>query len=154
MTNNTKTELYANQLVFLGVLLFLFGLIIGLFIPLMVNPRMGLSAHLEGIMNGMFLVILGLIWNKLILGEKVLVSIFWLTLYGSFANFIAVTIGAITGAGKMMSLAGGKEGNPLSEGVISFLLISLSLAMIVACILILMGLYNYKKLLTKKGDSV
>lgn len=48
MKNNTQTKQYADWLLFLGILLFLFGLIIGVFIPLMANPRMGLSAHLEG----------------------------------------------------------------------------------------------------------
>jgi len=60
MENNTKIKQYAHWLIFLGILLFLFGLLVAFFIPVMVNPRMGLSAHLEGTMNGMFLVILGL----------------------------------------------------------------------------------------------
>lgn len=135
----------SDRLLFLGVLLFLFGLIIGLFIPMMTNPRMGLSAHLEGTLNGMFLVILGLIWNKLLLNDKWLTSAFWLTIYGSFANFVAVTIAAITGAGKLMPIAGGKEGTSIQEGIISFLLISLSLAMILVCLIVLTGLLKYMK---------
>ena len=143
MQTKPKTKQYADWLLFLGVLLFLFGLVIALFIPLMTNPRMGVSAHLEGTLNGMFLLILGLIWHKLVLKEKWLTITFWLTVYGSFANFVAVSIGAITGAGKMMPIAGGKEGTPLLEGLISFLLISLGLAMITVCILLLSGLYNH-----------
>ena len=139
MENKIKTKKYADWLLFLGILLFLFGLLIGLFIPLMTNPRMGLSAHLEGTMNGMLLVIFGLIWSKLVLQAK------WLTIYGSFANFVAVSIAAISGTGKMMPVAGGKEGNSVIEGLISFLLISLSLAMIVVCIVVLAGLYKYRK---------
>lgn len=145
MKNNVQTKQYADWLLFLGILLFLFGLVVALFIPLMTNPRMGLSAHLEGTLNGMFLVILGLIWNKLVIKDKWLTVSFWLTIYGSFANFVAVTIAAITGAGKMMPIAGGKEGTSLTEGLISFLLISLSLAMIVVCSIVLAGLYNYIK---------
>lgn len=52
---------------------------------------MGLSAHLEGIMNGMFLVILGLMCKKLVLNDKWLTSAFWLILYGFFANLVAVS---------------------------------------------------------------
>lgn len=145
MKNYTQTNLQANRLLFLGILLFLVGLLIGLLIPLMTNPRMGLTAHLEGVMNGMFLVILGLIWNKLGVTDNWLTAAFWLTVYGAFANFVAVTIAAITGAGKMMPLAGGKEGTPVVEGLISFLLISLALAMIVVCGIVLAGLYrNFK----------
>jgi hydroxylaminobenzene mutase len=145
MENTIPKKQHSKWLLFLGVLLFLFGLLIGLFIPMMTNPRMGLSAHLEGILNGMFLVILGLIWNKLVLNDKWLTSAFWMTLYGSFANFVAVTIAAITGAGKMMPIAGGKEGTSVVEGLISFLLISLALAMIFICLIVLTGLLRYVK---------
>jgi (hydroxyamino)benzene mutase len=142
-TTNVKQQ--ANKLQFLGIFLFLLGLFSGFFIPLMANPRMGLSAHLEGVMNGMFLVILGLIWHKIEVSEKLLNITFWLTIYGSFSNLLAVTIGAITGGGKMMPLAGGKEGAPFIEVVISFLLISLSLAMIAVCMVVLKGLYTHLK---------
>ncbi len=142
MKNYTKPTQFANWLLFLGTILFLLGLLVGLFIPLMANPRMGLSAHLEGAMNGMFLIILGLIWHELVLSEKWLTSTFWLLIFGSFANFVAVTIAAITGAGKMMPIAGGKEGATAVDGLISFLLISLALAMIIVCCIVLTGLYN------------
>jgi hydroxylaminobenzene mutase len=145
MENTIQKKRYSEWFLFLGVLLFLFGLLIGLFIPILTNPRMGLSAHLEGIMNGMFLVTLGLIWNKLILKDKWLTTAFWLTIYGSFANFVAVTIAAITGTGRMMPIAGGKEGTSAVEGLISFLLISLALAMIIVCIIVLTGLLRYVK---------
>ena len=106
---------------------------------------MGLSAHLEGTMNGMFLVILGLIWSKILLKDKWLKTAFWLTIYGSFANFVAVTVAAITGAGKMMPIAGGKEGTSVVEGLISFLLISLALAMVLVCSIVLIGLFKFIK---------
>ena len=142
MKNNLKSGNYADQLLFLGIVLFLLGLLTGLFIPLFKNPRMGLSAHLEAALNGMLLVLLGLIWGKIQLKEKWLTTVFWLTVYGSFANFLAVSVAAVTGAGKMMPIAGGKEGYAGIEGLISFLLVSLSLAMIGACILISSGLYK------------
>ena len=145
MENTRHKKWQSNWLLFLGILLFLFGLLVGLFIPMLTNPRMGLSAHLEGVMNGMFLVILGLIWNKLVLNDKWLTSTFWLTIYGSFANFVAVLIGAINGAGKLMPIAGGKEGTSVVEGLISFLLISLALAMIFVCVVVLTGLLRYIK---------
>ncbi len=145
MQKISKTKQYADRLLFLGVLLFLFGLVIGLFIPILTNPRMGLSAHLEGTLNGMFLIILGLIWNKLALKDKWLTTAFRLAVYGSFANFVAVAIAAVTGAGKMMPIAGGKEGAQVVEGLISFLLISLSLAMVMVCVIVLSGLYKYKQ---------
>lgn len=132
----------SDRLLFLGTLLFLLGLLIGLFIPLFQNPRMGLSAHLEGLMNGLFLIALSLIWNKLSLSNRSLTATYWLTIYGAFANLTAVTLAAITGAGRMMPIAGGQEGPFLIETLISFLLVSLSLAMIGAVSLVLVGLYR------------
>lgn len=132
-------------LLIFGVFLFFLGLASGLFIPIMANPRMGLSTHLEGVMNGMFLVILGIIWSKIHLQQRWLNFTFWLILYGSFANYLAVLLAAITGAGKMMPLAGGAEGPAMLEAVISFLLISLSLAMLAVCLLVLRGLMVYFK---------
>ncbi len=142
MANYIEPKKYADWLMFLGTFLFFSGLIIGLCIPVMANARMGLSAHLEGTMNGMFLLILGLIWNKILVNPQWLKAAFWLTIYASFSNFTAVTFAAITGAGKMMPIAGGKEGTSLVEGIISFLLISLALAIIAACCIILTGLYK------------
>lgn len=140
---NNQSKQYGEWLLFLGILLFLLGLIIAFFIPALANPRMGLSAHLEGTLNGMFLVLLGLIWNKLVLKNNWLTATFWLTIYGSFANFIAVAIAAVSGAGKMMPIAGGKEGTSTIEAVIAFLLISLSLAMVFVCLIVLIGLYKH-----------
>jgi hydroxylaminobenzene mutase len=145
MENTSFKKWQSDRLLFLGILLFLFGLLFALFIPMMTNPRMGLSAHLEGTMNGMFLVILGLIWHKLFLKDKWLSIAFWLSVYGSFSNFLAVSISAITGAGKLMPIAGGKEGTTIVEAIISFLLITLALAMIIVCIIVLTGLYKYIK---------
>ncbi|MBX2964135.1 MAG: hypothetical protein KF687_16610 [Cyclobacteriaceae bacterium] len=52
-------------------------------------------------------------------------------------------IAAITGAGKMMPIAGGQEGSASVEAVINFLLISLSLAILLACITIALGFYRH-----------
>lgn len=133
----------SDKLIFLGMFLFFLGLMVGLFIPLMTNPRMGLTTHLEGVINGIFLLVLGLIWNKPALSDKWLKIAYWLTIYGAFANFAAVLIAAITGAGKMMPIAGGMEGASAVEGIISFLLVSLALSMLVACLIVLVGLFRY-----------
>jgi hydroxylaminobenzene mutase len=133
----------SDKLIFFGVLLFFLGLVVGLLIPMMANPRMGLTTHLEGVINGIFLIVLGVIWHKLELSNRWLSLAFRLTFYGAFANFFAVLIAAITGSGKMMPIAGGQEGSPLIEGIITFLLISLSIAMLAVCVIILTGLYKY-----------
>lgn len=68
-----------------------------------------------------------------------------LALYGTFANLAAVLIAALTGFGRMMPIAGGKEGTGFAEGLISFLLVSLALSMLIVCILVLAGFYRHMK---------
>jgi (hydroxyamino)benzene mutase len=142
MENTTKQK-QGNGLIFLGLVLFILGLLIGLFVQNMANPRMALSAHLEGIMNGMFLMIVGVIWPRLILSNGWLKGSYLLLIYSTFANVLAVLIAAIAGAGKMMPIAGGQEGSVAMEAIINFLLISLSLALLFACVVILIGYYRY-----------
>lgn len=144
MVSNTQIK-QAEKLIFLGLILFLVGLSVGMIVQNMANPRMALSAHLEGVMNGMFLVILGLIWKRLVLSKTLLIITFWLAVYGTFANLIAVIIAAVTGFGKMMPIAGGQEGPRVIEGPISFLLISLAPCMLAVCIIVLIGFYKHMK---------
>jgi len=66
MENDSQAK-QANRLIFLGLMLFLLGLTVGLFVQNMKNPRVTLSAHLQGVMNGMFLMIPGLIWKRLLI---------------------------------------------------------------------------------------
>lgn len=142
-------EAKSDKLILLGLILFLIGLIIGLSVPLLHNPRMGLSAHLEGITNGIFLMLLGLIWNRLVLTDRWKQITYVLLVYGTFANITAVLLAAITGFGKMMPIAGGKEGTNPIEVIISFLLVSLALAMLFVLSMVIIGYRNYMQ--TKKA---
>jgi len=133
----------SNKLILLGVLLFLLGLIVGLVAPVLANPRMGLSSHIEGVLNGIFLMVLGLVWNKVDLSARWLSITFWLAVYGTFANWFGILIAAIFNAGKMLGIAAnGKEGQAVAEGVVTFSLISLSIAMLAICVTVLIGLYR------------
>lgn len=91
----------------LGSLLFLLGLLTGLAGPKLKNPRMGSSSHLEGVMNGMFLVILGLAWPRLGLSHAWLAVTFWLIVYAGFANWLATLPAAAWGAGALMNVSRG-----------------------------------------------
>jgi hydroxylaminobenzene mutase len=125
----------------LGVLLFLIGLLTGLVVPRFANPRMGLASHLEGVLNGMFLIVLGLLWHKLNLPDGWLVLTFWLAVYGSFANWLATGLAAYWGAGKLMPIAAmGHQGSSIQEGAIRFLLTTLSVATIAVCVIVIVGL--------------
>lgn len=146
MENSNLKDYQSNKLIFLGVLLFLFGLIIGLLVPIFENPRMGVSSHIEGVLNGMLLVILGLIWYKINLSNRWLKITFWLAVYGTFANFIGILIAAIFNGGKMLGImANGQEGSPFVEGIVGFSLVSLSIAMIIVSVATLVGLRRNMK---------
>jgi len=124
-----------------GLALFLLGLLSGFLVPALKNPRMGLSSHLEGTLNGMFLVVLGLLWPwvQVTSGwEKAAVA---LVVYGSYANWLATLLAGWWGAGRgMMPIAGGDhEASAVKEFVIKFLLITLAVAIVAGVGIVLFG---------------
>ena len=138
---NDLQKIQAHWLIQLGVLLFLLGLFVGLAVPALTNPRMGLASHLEGIINGILLIGLGAIWHRLVLSTLWLKGLFALLIYGTFANWLATLLAAIWGAGRSMPIAGqGQTSDPTKELIVDSLLFSLSLAMIISCVLLLLGL--------------
>ncbi len=132
----------SHRLLQLGILLFLLGLFTGLAVPAVANPRMGMASHVGGVTNGMFLVLLGLVWPRLQLAPPLLGTAFGLAVYAAFANWLATLLAAIWRAGTpMLPLAAqGQTGTPAQEAVLKALLMTLALAMVVACLLVLFGL--------------
>lgn len=131
----------AQRLIFLGMLLFLFGLGIGLLIPALANPRMGLSSHIEGVLNGMLLVMFGLIWTRVRLSARWLKASFWLAVYGTFANCFGILVAAVFDAGAMLNVAAeGREGPAFAEAVVTASLMTLTVAMLVVSVAVLIGL--------------
>lgn len=136
-----QTALISRRLKFHGVLLFLIGLLTGLAVPALSNPRMGVSAHLEGVMNGTFLIVLGLIWPELRLGSRAAGWAFWLMLYAAYANWVSTTLSAAWGTGKLTPIAaGGRLGLPWQEAIVAAGLLSLTFAILTALVLLLIGL--------------
>lgn len=130
-----------QRLFFWGMVLFLLGLLTGLIGPAFKNPRMGLSAHLEGLMNGIFLVLAGLIWERLNLSPKKQALTFGLLVWGGYANWLACLLAAVTGASRMTPIAGsGFSAGPSAETLVSVLFISVGLTMTAAVGLMVWGL--------------
>jgi len=63
-----------------GGFLFLIGLVTGLQQRRFTNMRMALSAHLEGVMNGTFLIALGAIWGNVELPPRLEQAARWTAL--------------------------------------------------------------------------
>lgn len=131
-----------HRLLQVGMLLFLCALLVGLAVPAFAVPRLGLSAHLLGIMQGLFLMVLGLLWPRLTLPSPMSRLGFWLAVYGCFAAWAANILAAIWGAGNtMLPIAAGQaHGSTLQEGIITVALRTGGASLIAAAVLILWGL--------------
>lgn len=124
-----------------GFILLLCGLLTGLAVPVFTNPRMALSAHLEGVLNGLLLVVLGLIWGYLELSNRLSAITFWLFIYAAFANWGVTSLAAALGTSRLTPLAGaGYSGTPLQEALVQVIQVSLALAVIAATILVIYSL--------------
>lgn len=135
------TTKQSNSLIQLGVLLFTLALLTGLAIPFLTRPRLGLSSHLGAIMNGTFLILIGVIWNKISLSPILQKTTFWLVIYCTYANWLANLLAGMWNAGKeLLPIAGDGTGTFSQEMIIKFLLVSLSLGFLAACVMILLGL--------------
>ena len=139
---NESPRQVGRRLMRLGILLFLLGLLTGLAVPGLGNPRMGLSSHLEGLMNGMLLVILGLLWHRLRLSPGLSRLTFWSAVYGTYANWATTLAAAALNAGAtLMPMAAlGRRGTPLQENLLVFGLVSLSVSILVCSGVVLWGL--------------
>lgn len=126
----------------LGLVLFLLGLLTGLAVPALKNPRMALSSHLEALLNGIFLVVLGLLWPHLHLSPAWGVAAVALVAYAGYANWLATLLAAAWGAGRRFApiATGDHESSAGKEGFVSFLLISLSLAILAGVVIVIAGL--------------
>jgi len=131
-----------HRLLQAGILLFLFALLAGLAVPGFAVPRLGLSAHLLGIMQGIFLMVAGLLWPKLRLPRAMSSVGPWLAIYGCFAAWAANVLAGVWAAGNpMLPMAAGQaRGSVLQEGIIAIILRSSAVSLIAAAILILWGL--------------
>jgi len=103
-----------------GMLLFLLGLITGLLEQRFTNVRMGLAAHLEGVMNGILLLALGAAWNEVRLPHPVKVTAYWAALYGTYANWLVTSMAAAFGtAANSPITSAGHSGQPWQESFVA-----------------------------------
>lgn len=123
-----------------GALLFLLGLVTGLFVMQLENPRMGLAAHVEGVMNGILLLALGSAWPRLALGPRASRLALGAALYGAYANWAATTLAAAFGTAAMAPIAAGAHrGAPWQEALVTAGFGSVAVAMLLAAGLLVYG---------------
>ncbi|MFG1932649.1 hydrogenase [Mycobacterium sp. NPDC048908] len=130
-----------RDLMWHGMLLFLIGLVTGLMERRFTNMRMALSAHLEGVMNGTFLIAVAAIWGHVELPPRVEKVARWSALYGTYGNWLFTTFGAAAGtAAANPILSQGHHGRPWQERVAAAGFRSVSYSILLAVVLMLWGL--------------
>jgi hydroxylaminobenzene mutase len=131
-----------RRLIQLGILLFLLGLLTGALVPAFAVPRLGLSAHVLGVLGGLSLMVFGLVWPELRLGPRASRVACGLALYASYGGWLMPLLGAAWGAGSAMLplAAGAARGSALQEGVIAVGLGTSAVAIVAASCVMLWGL--------------
>jgi hydroxylaminobenzene mutase len=130
-----------RRLLWHGMFLFLLGLFTGFVEQNFNNPRMGLAAHLEGVMNGIFLVALGAVWVEVRLSPRLKAAAYWSALYGTYANWAATTLAAIFGTAAMSPItSAGHSAQPWQESVVTLGFMSVGIIIVACFVLILWGL--------------
>lgn len=132
----------SRRLAILGAGLVLIGMLTGAVSGQLANPRMGLSSHLAAVSGGTLLLALAGIWGHIRLsprGERWAVGLLG---YAMAANWLATLLAAIWGAGHetMPLAAGGRQASSVQEGLVTALLASLSAAVVIGLLLVLIGL--------------
>ena len=130
-----------RSLIWHGMFLFFLGLLTGFAEQKFANPRMGLAAHLEGVMNGTFLIALGAVWTEVRLSSRPKTAAYWTALYGTYTNWIITTLAAIFGTSSLSPITGaGHSAQPWQEVLVKFGFQSVGIAIVASSAIMLWGL--------------
>ena len=130
-----------RRLIWHGMCLFLLGLLTGFVETKFTNQRMALAAHLEGVMNGTFLIALGAVWMEVRLTAGLKAAAYWCALYGAYVNWVATTLGAALGAAALSPItSAGHHALPWQEMFMTALFLTVGLTIVGASVLVLWGL--------------
>jgi hydroxylaminobenzene mutase len=130
-----------RRLMWHGMCLFLLGLVTGFAEQRFANMRMGLAAHLEGVMNGTFLVALGAVWTDVRLSPLAKAVAYWTALCGTYGNWLVTTLAAIFGTAALSPItASGHNGLPWQEGLVTAGFLTIGIAIVASSVFVLWGL--------------
>jgi hydroxylaminobenzene mutase len=142
-----------RRLMWHGMFLFLIGLFTGFAETHFANIRMGLAAHLEGVMNGTFLLALGAAWSGVRLPQGTRRVAYWMVLYGTYGNWAMTTLAAVFGTAALSPItAAGHSGKPWQETFVTIGFMSIGLAIVGASALFLWG-FRAKALACLSSDN-
>jgi hydroxylaminobenzene mutase len=130
-----------RSLMWHGMFLFLLGLLTGFAETHFANMRMGLAAHLEGVMNGTFLIALGACWVHVRLSPLSRAIAYWTALYGAYGNWFVTMLAAVLGTAALSPITGaGHSGQPWQENLITIGFQTVGVTIVAASGLVLWGL--------------
>ena len=130
-----------RRLLWHGTFLVFLALSTGIFLPFFITPRLGLAAHVGGMMNGTLIAVVGLFWGDLVLAPRTSRALYWALLYSGYANWAGLTLAALFGtSGSTPLLGAGRVGTPWQETLVAFCLMSGAIVILVAVVVVLMGL--------------
>ena len=123
------------------MLLFLLGLLTGLAEQHFANIRMGLAAHLEGLMNGIVLLALGGCWAQVRLSAPLERLTFIALLVGTYGNWATTSLAAVLGTAAMSPVTAAGHGAPAwQELLVTSGFVSVGILMLASACLVLWGL--------------
>ena len=116
MTIDLHLSQRGKRLIILGAVLFFIGLLQGLLIPVLVNPRMALSGHTAALQSGMALMILGILWSLLHLQPLAEKIAYYANIIGIYLLWMGIILAAALGAGETLAITGrGFQASPMIE---------------------------------------
>ena len=130
-----------RSLLRLGFILIFLSFATGFVIPLLTNPHLGVSAHLNSVIGGTILIILGIISGALNLTATARKIMTWSWIYATYMNWFGTLLGGILGTSRLTPVAGAGFAAPaLQEDIMSVVLVSLVLAAFIGCAIVIWGL--------------
>ncbi len=133
----------AQRLIWYGVVLFLLGLITEIVMYFVINPRMALSAHLVALISGMFLILLGLIRDRMDFPGRTSAAVaFWLFVYSTYSAWGSMFFASIFGTSRHTPFAskGITGAAPWMENIADMAYMSFFVTIVLTCLVALWGL--------------
>lgn len=131
-----------QKLIWYGAVLFTLGIVTQLLVHFMLNPRMAQSAHTVALMCGMFLILLGLLWDEMDLPPRFTRAAYWLFLYSTYSAWGSMFIAAIFGTSRNTPFAsqGMTGAAQWQESITDLAYLSFFVTIVATCLVVLWGL--------------
>ena len=130
-----------TRLFFHGMVLVVAGLLMGMVVQSVANPRLGLSAHTGALLNGTLVIAMGAFWPRLALAASVETIAWWLVVAGSYVSSFTLFLAGVFGTRNSTPLHGtAPGGTPWQEALVDAGLVGGGIAVLAGCMVAMWGL--------------